>query len=753
VDDTAGRVCVTLVDGEELSGSTRSFRPESGDLFLEDGPEGDGDGPSGGASLRRVPMESVAWIGFERSDAGDPIPPATPSSDAVRVHFLGGRSLLLEPASDTHDPLGFWGVPLEPDSTLERVYCFPHGRTALERNETLGAMLVNRGVVAARDLDRGLDRQASLRRRRIGEILLEQKRIGRADLDEALQVQDRSKLRLGEVLIEAGLLSAEDVEAALDEQSHQRGRRIGEILVEMGLVSERRLAEALAEKFHLPIVDLDDCLIDPAALAALPREILLRHRILPLEIEDDRITLALSDPLNTEVADLVRFHRPGRVREVVGIPSQIDRYLTDLAADVLVEESGEPDGDLDVDLVSEGGDGARPDESDNAVIRLANRILVEAVQRGASDVHVEPNGTSPVHVRFRIDGRCIPLPDVPASHRHALVSRLKIMARLDIAERRKPQDGKIRLRLPGRMVDVRVATLPTIGGEDVVLRILRGSQNLPIDELGLGERDRAALERIVSLPHGLLLCVGPTGSGKSTTLHSLLGHINTPERKIWTAEDPVEITQAGLRQVPVRPKIGFGFAEALRSFLRADPDVIMIGEMRDHETAQIAVQASLTGHLVLSTLHTNSAAETVVRLVEMGLDPLSFGDALRGVLAQRLVRRLCERCRSLEPAEEHEVERLRGILDDEAGQVGQLLWRAQGCPECRGSGYRGRLAVHELLVVDDALRAAIHERAGADRLAELAIAGGMRTLLQAGAQRCLDGSTDLTQVLAACQRS
>jgi len=746
---TASRVHVTLVDGDELDGTVRAFRPSAPDLFLES------DAP-GEAGARRLAAESIAWVGFHGEDATPPVPPA-PSRASLRVHFPRGRSLLVDPTSDSRDPLGFWAVPVDAEAPFERVYVYAHGRLALERNESLGAMLVSQGAVEPRDLARGLDHQASLRRRRIGEILLEQKCIEEEDLDEALAVHRRRNLRLGEVLVESGLVTEEDVEAALAEQANQRGRRIGEILVEMGVVSERRLAETLAEKFHLPIVDLDDCLIDPQALAALPRSVLLRHRILPIEIEDDRITVALSDPLNTDATDQIRFQRSGKVREVVGIPSQIDQYLRELVGESLARGPDALDGlidKVDVDLSGEeSGDSHALNESDNAIIQLANRILLEALQRNASDVHIEPNGTSgPVSIRFRIDGRCVSLPDVPASHRFALVSRLKIMARLDIAERRKPQDGKIRLRLPDRAVDVRVATLPTVGGEDVVLRLLANSRAYPISELGLDPRDREELERLIAVPHGLLLCVGPTGSGKSTTLHALLGHINGPERKIWTAEDPVEIIQPGLRQVPVRPKIGFGFAEALRAFLRADPDVIMIGEMRDAETARTAVEASLTGHLVLSTLHTNSAAETVVRLVEMGLDPFSFGDALLGVLAQRLVRRLCESCRTLEPAADDDLQRLRTILGEDADQVGRLLWRAHGCSACQDTGYRGRMAVHELLVVDETLRQAIHEGASADRLRTLAAAGGTRTLLERGARRCLDGSTDLTQVLATCVR-
>ena len=743
---------VGLMDGGEVSGRLRAFEPAAPEIELA--AEANGDGPM----ARRLPAGAVAWVGLARGPGS--VPPERSERDAppLRVHLPGGRSLVVAPEGDPHDLLGFWGTPLDYESRFERVYFFAHGRKALEREQRLGEMLVVEGALAVQDLARGLDRQAALRRQRIGEILLEQKRIEAPALDRGLELHRRRGARLGDVLIEAGLASRDDIEAALREQSLHRGRRIGEILVEMGVVSERALAETLARKFHLPFVDLDRCLIDPAAMSAVPQAIVQQHNVLPLEIDGGQLTVALADPLNTRAIDLIRFHRAGPVREVVAMPSQIERYVRRALGEAEEAELDAGLAELGLEAAASGVEDDADDahvsqESDNAVIQLVNQILLEAVRRGASDVHVEPNGpNAPVRVRFRVDGECQSMPGVPASLRKALVSRLKIMARLDIAERRKPQDGKIRFRLPERMLELRVATLPTVGGEDVVLRLLSGSKPYPIHQLALSERNRRELERLVHQPYGLVLCVGPTGSGKSTTLHALLGLINGADRKIWTAEDPVEITQAGLRQVQVQPKIGFGFAEAMRAFLRADPDVIMIGEMRDREAAAIAIEASLTGHLVLSTLHTNSASETVVRLVEMGLDPFSFGDALLGVLAQRLVRRLCEGCRSLEPASEADRETLAAALGDERDALGQLVWRGRGCETCRGTGYRGRVAIHELLVVDDALRLAIHGRASADRIREQALAGGMKTLLEDGARKCLDGSTDLKEVLGACIR-
>ena len=741
------RVVVGLRDGSELTGWIRSFTPEQTDLFvhseLRDGSH---------SEERRLPSESVAYVAFDSREAGPPVGPAGEAAP-VRVHFARGHAFVVVPASDPGSLLGFWGVPVDPDSPHRVVYVYAHGRTALESHESLGAMLVDQGLVAKEDLDRGLEKQQSLRRRRIGEILLEHDRIRPSHLDQGLALQRRDGARLGEVLIESGLVSRAHVDAALMEQREHRGRRIGEILTEMGVLTETTLAQTLAGKFYLPFVDLDNCLIDPSAMEAIPPWILQAHRILPIEIDDEQVTVALADPLETEPIDLIRFERSLRVQEVVAVGSQIDRYRSRLLESEVSGDVAALAAAVEIETATEADDNDDhcAAESDNATIQLANQILLEAVRRSASDIHIEPNGPGArVRVRFRVDGECVAMPELPASVQHALVSRFKIMAGLDISERRKPQDGKIRFRLPDQRLELRVATIPTVGGEDVVMRVLPGSTVLDFDTIGLSKDNRDTLAGLVHRPHGMLLCVGPTGSGKSTSLHSMLSLINCAERTIWTAEDPVEITQPGLRQVQVRPKIGFGFAEALRSFLRADPDVIMIGEMRDQETAQIAVEASLTGHLVLSTLHTNSASETIVRLVEMGIDPFSFGDALLGVLAQRLVRRLCADCRDLRPADEADAKALADAMSEDGTHVRQLLWYAPGCEACRGTGYRGRVAIHELLVMDEPLRAAIHERESADRIHGLALSGGMTPILRDGAQRCLEGLTDLRQVLSVC---
>jgi len=388
-----------------------------------------------------------------------------------------------------------------------------------------------------------------------------------------------------------------------------------------------------------------------------------------------------------------------------------------------------------------------------------NQIIGDAYRTSASDIHIEPGaGQTPGRVRLRVDGDCLPYLELPAPLMPPVISRVKVMSGMDITEHRRPQDGKIRLHVDDVLLDLRVASMPTVGGvEDLVLRLLPPFRQRTLAQMGLNERNLRELTRVLQRPHGLLLCVGPTGSGKTTTRHAALGLLNTEDRKIWTIEDPVEIVQPGLRQVQINQRAGLDFATAMRAFLRADPDIIMVGEMRDKETASAAIEASLTGHLVLSTLHTNSASETVVRLLEMGLDPFSFADSLLGVLAQRLERTLCPACREpYAPGDEERAaitEAYGGVAPFEAtfGPLASLrLHRGRGCDHCNQTGLRGRTGIHELLVIDEELRRAVTRKAPADDLRVLGIRGGMTTLLQDGVARVVAGETDLARVLAVC---
>jgi len=399
-------------------------------------------------------------------------------------------------------------------------------------------------------------------------------------------------------------------------------------------------------------------------------------------------------------------------------------------------------------------------ENDSAIVQLVNKIIIDAHHQGASDIHFEPgNRAGHATVRLRVDGECKVYQRIPSSFRRAIVSRLKIMSDLDISEKRLPQDGKIKFRKFAPLdIELRVVTIPTAGeNEDVVLRILSAGEPLGLHELGMGGRNYECFSDLITRPYGLLLVAGPTGSGKTTTLHAALAQVNRPEMKIWTAEDPVEISHEGLRQVQVKPKIGLNFPTAMRAFLRADPDIIMVGEIRDRETASIAVEASLTGHLVFSTLHTNSASETVVRLLDMGMDPFNFSDALLGVLAQRLIKTLCQECREPYQPSAREFETLahaygRGFEALGIRRSDLTLYRARGCHRCGHSGYRGRSGIHELLVVSDPIRDLIQGRGRVDDIRTKAAAEGTTTLMQDGIRKVFLGHTDLSQVRKVCLR-
>ena len=566
--------------------------------------------------------------------------------------------------------------------------------------------------------------------------------------------QLRRRLRLGEVLVSEGLTSEAEIHVALSQQKKQKGKRLGEVLVELGMVDESAIARVLANRLGLPFIDLDSTDIESDALAEIPARVIREQQVFPIRADIETLTVAMGDPLSSEAIDAVRFTCKKRVVEVVATPTQLKAYIADRLS---TQESSE---DFETYLRSLGGSGADGDaEDDDDVIKLVNRFIVDAVRDRASDIHIEPYGEKQdLTVRFRVDGQLRNYRRIPSEYRERIVARMKIMARLNIAERRLPQDGKIRFKLGEREIELRMVTLPTAGeNEDVVLRILAGFGALPLSEMGLSPENLQAVEALVRRPYGLMLAVGPTGSGKTTTLHSMLAQINDVKKKIWTVEDPVEITQPGLRQLQVQPQIGLTFASAMRSFLRADPDVIMVGEMRDQETANMGIEASLTGHMVLSTLHTNTAPETVTRLIDMGMEPFSFSDALLGILSQRLARQLCGKCKvqyDATPDETDEFSRYIGADAVERATTGGVfkLWRADGCVECEKTGYRGRLALHELLVNNDEIRAAIQRKATTGEIRDLAQQAGMQTLLQDGVAKCLQGHTDLKQVLAVCSR-
>jgi len=604
------------------------------------------------------------------------------------------------------------------------------------------------------------------------------------DLRHALDAPPGRRARhLGEALVDRGLIDPPTLDGALDVQRRTRPHRLlGQMLLDAGALTPLQLNSALAAWMGVPLVDPRRLTPEAEALRRLPRVLAEREGVLPLMMHGDELVVAVDDPWDQSLLEQLRFAAETRVRPVLALPGTLAPAVTlafrALGASSGAEGSNQPpevevlarsladEGDADVDV-----DPAVLNQSDNALVRLVNAVIGDAVRLRASDIHIETAEGQPVRIRLRIDGDLVPYLELPPRLRFAVVARLKIMADLDISEHRKPQDGKIAFaRFGGPKVELRMVTVPTVHGlEDVVLRLLSGLKPMPIEGIGLSPGNLQGLRGVMAKPYGLILICGPTGCGKTTTLHSVLRELNTDQRKIWTAEDPVEITQDGLRQVQMNARIGWTFAAAMRTFLRADPDIIMIGEMRDPETAKIAVEASLTGHLVLSTLHTNSAPESITRLLEIGLDPFMFSDSLLAILAQRLVRRLCTKCRQAETLAPHALRDLAQLYIESSagrgetmdalierwqrqhsdGQGRVVVYRRQGCAQCDHSGYQGRMGVHELMVANDAARELIRHRAPAAELQAAALATGMVTLRQDGIEKVLAGLTDLPEVLAA----
>ncbi|MEN6317996.1 MAG: GspE/PulE family protein [Syntrophaceae bacterium] len=572
----------------------------------------------------------------------------------------------------------------------------------------------------------------------------------------------RRKTRF-DYLLTRGLLKEEELDSAWD-KSREEKESMETFLMSRHKISRDDIIKSYEEYFRCKVISYNDKAPIPGDLLKnLKKEFLRREMWVPLEKMDGNVHVIMEDPNNILKRDTIEsILKTKAVKYDVALTEDIIKYINLFFSSPEEEHSlndiiGKIDHDEEADIEE---DGEIVTESDSIIMQIVNKVINDAYARRSSDIHVEPNvGKKNVEIRYRVDGDCMLYQTLPYSYRAAIVSRIKIMSNLDITVKRLPQDGKIKFRRSGGdEIELRVATIPTQGGvEDVVMRILAKGSTMPIEDMGLSERNYKELIGIAEKPYGMVLCVGPTGSGKTTTLHATLHHINTPDKKIWTAEDPVEITQYGLRQVQVQPKIGFDFAAAMRSFLRADPDVIMVGEMRDFETAKMGVEASLTGHLVFSTLHTNNAPETIVRLLDMGIDPLNFADSLLGILSQRLVRTLCKNCKeAYHPTLDEYTEIVESYDPDLFAKLNipytdeLTLYKPKGCAVCDGSGYRGRMSIHELLINTDQMKRLIQKHESVEVMRDLAISEGMTTLLQDGIEKAFKGFTDVKQVRRVC---
>ena len=552
--------------------------------------------------------------------------------------------------------------------------------------------------------------------------------------------------------------------------SKKIGKSIEFVLIDRFQVRKREVGKSLSLFYGCPFRDFDPEIAVPVELTSkLKKSFLLYYSWVPFSWDSKGVEILVDDPKDLRKTDHIRALMTNqKINFAVGIKEDIEKFIQHffdprvekLSGNVL-ENLDEIIPDISFEEEEETEDDAGGlDESSSQVVKFVDQILVAAFRNKASDIHVEPSGiTRKTTIRFRTDGVCHEYVQVPNAMAPAIVSRLKIMADLDIAERRRPQDGKITFKRKGiQEFELRISTMPTAGKfEDAVLRILTTSHTPKLQEIGLNERNLSVMKRIIVKPYGLILCVGPTGSGKTTTLHSALAYINTSGVKIWTAEDPVEITQAGLRQVQVKPKIGLDFAKIMRGFLRLDPDIIMIGEMRDRETAATAIEASLTGHLVLSTLHTNNAPETLTRLLDMGMNPLNISDSFLGVLAQRLVRRLCRDCIETYHPDQEEFDYIVADYGKQAFESlaveytpGFTLHHSLGCEKCNGTGYKGRMGIHELIEGTHEIKTLIKKQATSQDLGKQAVKDGMTTLKQDGIHKVFDGVTDMREVRRVC---
>ena len=552
----------------------------------------------------------------------------------------------------------------------------------------------------------------------------------------------RERKRLGDILLEAGKISLAQLNRALETQRKTK-RRLGEVLIDQGLLTEDEIADVLAQQLSLERIDLEKTFVEQDMARSIPKEVALKYTAIPIFMRDGKLVVAMSDPLNMFAIDDICFITQKKIQPAVATKKQIEKaieiYYSKQDADQAIEEL-KREFTASVEESQRTGMELSDDVQAAPAVRLTNSIINQAIATNASDIHIEPFENY-VAVRYRVDGVLFESNRIPQSLYSAVSTRIKIMAGMNIAEKRLQQDGRIELEVKGRSYDFRVSSLPTVFGEKIVIRVLdRTTFDYTRDKLGFTERENEMMDKIIRMPYGIVLLTGPTGSGKTTTLYSLLSEVNTPDKNIVTIEDPVEYMLPGINQVQVNPKAGLTFAAGLRSILRQDPDIIMIGEIRDEETAQIAVRAAITGHLVLSTLHTNDAPGAITRLVDMGVEPYLAADAIVAVIAQRLVRKLCPNCREPYTAEGNEMMILN--LDKPV-----RLHRAVGCPACQNSGYRGRTAIHEVMMVGREHRNIIARGGSAEEIREVSISQGMVDLYESCRRLVLDGVTSIQEMV------
>ncbi len=559
----------------------------------------------------------------------------------------------------------------------------------------------------------------------------------------------KRRKKLGEILLAQGRIDPGGLETAL-KYAKERGKRIGEALIELELVTEEDVARALAEQFGIEYIDPENNVEIASAMDLIPEDIIRRHLVLPLGKENGRLKVVIHDPLDLDTQDLLRFRLGMDIECTITPRSKIKEYIDNYLAskDTSIDQTVDELRRETIDLETQKEEEAQEDVS-APIVRLINLIITEAVRSRASDIHIEPF-VDRVRVRYRIDGVCIERDSIPKSMQGAIISRLKIMSKMDIAQKRLPQDGRIKMNIDGQVIDFRVSCIPSYHGESIVMRILRpDSVRIGIQALGFGDEDYKRFLKIIRRPNGIFLVTGPTGSGKTTTLYAALQELNTPDKKIITAEDPVEYNFTGMNQCQVNEAIGLTFARILRAMLRQAPNIILVGEIRDLEVAEVAIQAALTGHLVFSTLHTNDAPSAITRLIDMGVKPFLVASSIQAIMAQRLVRRICPECKEEYTDPDPHIMRLIGL--DPATLGDRKIYRGRGCKACHNTGYRGRIGIFELMEMNSELRELAFNQAQTNKIRQAARASGMKTLLDDGKEKILQGITTPEEVARVTQ--
>jgi len=556
--------------------------------------------------------------------------------------------------------------------------------------------------------------------------------------------------RIGDILIEQGLINPQQLKKALEEQKNGNNKRLGEIFVEAGVITKEELYEVLQFVYETEYVDLSNYVIDPEVISLIPEKIALQFKLIPISKSDNELTIAMANPLDVYAIDFVRDHtKIKKIKSLLAPEEDIlntinsyyelgeyDDIIEKLGTEIVFKEEEEEEDSKRLEAISK----------EAPIIQLVNMLIVQGVKDRASDIHIEPNEKG-LLVRFRIDGMLHDVRALPNTIKSAIISRIKILARMDIAERRLPQDGRFQVKFGTREVDLRVSTIPTVLGEKVVLRLLDKSKGLiKLEKLGFIPEQLDEFKSIISKSYGIVLLTGPTGSGKTTTLYAALNQVNSKDKNIITVEDPVEYKLNRINQIQIKPKINLTFANTLRSILRQDPDIIMVGEIRDAETAQIAVQAALTGHLVFSTLHTNDAASALTRLIDMDVETFLISSSVIGVIAQRLVRVICEKCKE-EYTPGKDVLNALNIKTNSKDNAKVKLYRGTGCSFCKNTGYYGRTSIYELIVLDEEIRSLIISKASSNIIKDAAIKKGMKTLKNSGLEKALQGITTIEEVL------